>query len=738
MHLFGSFASEIDSFKFTTGERSLILSLPTCLKQKSELGPNTKSEIALQAKHIGHWFDESSEPQQNNILKAPAGAQNLLGKMLEASEMNSMRPKHGYRYGDDLKKMAVYHRTLAGPMAYKSIQLNLEGCFPSISTTNRYIHRSDHAVVEGVLRCDELLVYLKERNLPLWVCLSEDATSIENRIQYDARTNQIIGFVLPTSESNGMPVPLVFKARTAIEILRHFSDKNPVAKYVNTVMAQPIGDAPAFCIIVFGTINDYTAENVSKRWIYMEGELAKVGIGVLTMASDSDPKYSSAMMKNSGLGNSSNGFSMNGIFMCGNQLKPPFYVQDTPHVGTKMRNFFLQTIKNPQKLRMGNYYIQQGHLNELMNMFPKDIHHLTATALNPVDRMNFDSVLKICDDRVISLLRNDVKDSEATVIYLQMMSDVINAFMDRSLLPSDRLRKVWNAVFLVRIWRNFVLDQPGLTIKDNFLSTYTYRCIELNAHSLTLISVFLKEEKLTHLFVPHMFSSQPCESFYRQLRSLTTVNSTVTNCSTKEILNRISRIQILNEISNDKESGFLFPKPLKSSNSFYKTYVNVQFPTRSQIYDIIQGCKKTAIETAKRIGLIKKNVKAKDSMFSCQLLPYIFRSKKWEDVVEENLDVEPDIEELELKLMTAHLKNYSDEVKENHVSENSSYVEMYDVERRLVFKKNSICWLFRKESYKCSSDRILRVRGPKKDVTKKIRKLKTFKPCKKTSNKKKK
>lgn len=62
-------------------------------------------------------------------------------------------------------------------------------------------------------------------------------------------------------------------------------------------------------------------------------------------------------------------------------------------------------------------------------------------------------------------------------------------------------------------------------------------------------------------------SSQPCESFYRQIRSLSTVNSTVTNCSVKEILNRINRIDILNEISNDKNTGFVFPKRLKSIDS---------------------------------------------------------------------------------------------------------------------------------------------------------------------------
>lgn len=118
--------------------------------------------------------------------------------MTEASNKNLLRSKQGFRYDDDFKRFCVYNRMLSGPMAFKSLHLNLKGCFPSISTTNRYIHRSDHAIIEGNLRVDELLVHLKARNQSLWVALSEDATRIENKLQYDSRTNQIIGFCLPT------------------------------------------------------------------------------------------------------------------------------------------------------------------------------------------------------------------------------------------------------------------------------------------------------------------------------------------------------------------------------------------------------------------------------------------------------------------------------------------------------------------------------------------------------------
>lgn len=232
-----------------------------------------------------HWFDEESDNGNSQIdsIDAPIGAQNLLGKMLQAAKNNAMRPKQGYRYCNDFKRFVVHNRILSGPTAFKSLQMNLDGCFPSISTTNRYIHRSDHAIVEGVLRTDELLVYLKARKQPMCVAISEDATRVDNRLQYDSRTNQILGFVLPINQQNGMPIPMCYKARSMNEILQHFADETPVAHFINVVMAQPLGNAPPFCLLLFGSDSRYTAVDVSKRWDFITNELNKIGIGVLSI-----------------------------------------------------------------------------------------------------------------------------------------------------------------------------------------------------------------------------------------------------------------------------------------------------------------------------------------------------------------------------------------------------------------------------------------------------------------------
>lgn len=107
------------------------------------------------------------------------------------------------------------------------------------------------------------------------------------------------------------------------------------------------------------------------------------------------------MRELSSLGCESNLFDAVNWFSCGAQRdgnKYPFYIQDTTHIATKLRNRFLKTIKSPSLFPFGKkIIIQQSHLQ--VDNFSKDKHNLTATILNPIDKQNFDSALGMCDSK---------------------------------------------------------------------------------------------------------------------------------------------------------------------------------------------------------------------------------------------------------------------------------------------------------------------------------------------------
>lgn len=677
-------------------------------EQQFDINAN-KTNIDMLA---GITVEENCQPQQNRTHY-------FLNRLLATADQNACRSEGGYRYDADIKNFAVYFRMLAGPLAYNTIQKNLVCALPSLSTTNRFIQNSTKTITEGVLRSEELLNYLNDRKLPLCVALSEDATRIEGKVQYDARSNQLIGFVLPTDYDSGVPIPFAFRAGSTEEILKHFSGEKPTASCVITIMAKPMGDVPSFCLLIFGTDNKFTAQQVANRWKFITSELMKLKIMVLSIASDSDPRYNSAMRQNSTLGSPSNIFPNREWFSCGGNLNAPFYIQDTVHIGTKMRNSLLKTLKNAKKLMFGDrYFIQIDHLHQIKNRFSRDKHRLTNTALNPFDRQNFDSVLRICDSKVIELLKNHINGSDATVMYLNILKSIIDSFMDDNLSSLQRIHKIWYSVFIVRMWRKYVVETDSLNLKNNFLSSYCYVCLELNAHSLVLLMLYLREIDEPEFLKLNRLDSQQCEKFYSQLRSFTSTFSTKANCTVKEIMSPINKIQLQNYISGGGVSEFIFPKEL-SSNSHKKISMKisqVDIPSKDAIAETIEHSKLKAIDDAIEIGLLseeERNIK-----LGCKCEAYKPKEKR---KLSKNKQIFVDKEKL-VHLQSVSLINYAYKFENRSVICTSPYVEIFGSKNRLIVRKTSLTWLLRANSTKLSSDRLLRVKNSHIPVLKKQKK----------------
>lgn len=693
------YANAPSRFKLLSGERKLIKQISVYVDQiiRND-GLKTFAPVrSTNEKKIGGFSNE-------RICNLDFDRTSYFLTQLQlAADKNSTRSKGGYRYDPDIKQFATYLRMIGGSLAYQTIQENLECALPSISSTNRYIKKSDCHIVEGILRCDELLIYLNERNLPLVVSLSEDATRITGRIQYDPNTNQVLGLTLPISKKNGAPIPLSYPARNVSEIYNHFSCENSHLKFANVIMAQPLANAQPFCLMLFGSNNKYTSKDVANRWEYIVRELAKLNINVLTVSSDSDPKYNSAMRDLSKIGYESDiaWFSYDLT-----KTEGPFYIQDSTHVGTKLRNFFLRTTWNENLLPFGTHtFIRIEHLYTLINNFPKDLHQMTKSTLNPLDRQNFQSVSQMCDERVIKLLETNVPDSSGTVLFLQIVQDVTKSFMNPYLQPIERVEKIWYALFIVRIWRQFIFKHKNFKLNDSFLSGNCYSCIELNAHCLVMLLIRLKHENLANLFQPHLMDSQPCESTFRQFRSFTSTYSMVANCSIKEMLSRLSKIQLQNDIIQCTAKNFNYPKLTRTD----KKIRVFDMPNSQEIFSKIEECKIKALSIAKQLGLTTRSSNEKE-FIKCHLKLHERKPKK--PAKQTNIRSDTDSNFSSSIFKNIQLKDYTGKLKNKTTDEKSSYTEVntYPGSKKIIVKKSSLCWLFQNEYSKLSSDRLLRVK----------------------------
>ena len=138
--------------------------------------------------------------------------------MLENAKRNASRNPTNHRHPDVLKKFSAALLIYAGPLTYEFIEQNLSKSLPSLRTVQRHIRTEYKTIHEGVFYFDELVIHINKFQCSKIVAISEDATRIISRIDYDVETDKCVGFVLPV-DASGLPISNSYLAVsfTAIE-----------------------------------------------------------------------------------------------------------------------------------------------------------------------------------------------------------------------------------------------------------------------------------------------------------------------------------------------------------------------------------------------------------------------------------------------------------------------------------------------------------------------------------------
>ena len=226
------------------------------------------------------------------------------------------------------------------------------------------------------------------------------------------------------------------------------------------------------------------------------------------------------------------------------------------------------------------------HLIDILNdnTYSKLDHGLTRTDLNPKDKQNYHSCVRIASDDVLSILVKN-HTTYGTYVYLLLLEMIINTYVEKTTRIDDRmyrrakhdqrdsqllclgLKSAWCIVVICRLWWIWVQKKafsPAVTAttnrkrnnKDKFFITRTaYLSVELNAHNLLYIILLVKQRHLPkealNIF---LFNSQSCESLFRNTRSLSGTYSSITNFSVLDFLRRSQKISLLNGIKCDQLS----------------------------------------------------------------------------------------------------------------------------------------------------------------------------------------
>lgn len=190
-------------------------------------------------------------------------------------------------------------------------------------------------------------------------------------------------------------------------------------------------------------------------------------------------------------------------------------------------------------------------------------------------------------------------------VYLEAIENITSSYLNKSLKPLERIYRIWHSTFMLRIWRHNIMREDSYNLEHNFVSSNSYNCLEILAHSLILASIALREDNSPELFLPWLWTSQACESYFRAARSFTSAESTQINFSLKEFLvSRCPKIDASIHISaKGAEDGIDYSRQRKSFHSEDEdVYIPKELPTDYEIEKEIMKARDDADNCLRALG----------------------------------------------------------------------------------------------------------------------------------------
>lgn len=133
-----------------------------------------------------------------------------------------------------------------------------------------------------------------------------------------------------------------------------------------------------------------------------------------------------------------------------NLIEAICYLQDVVHILTKLRN---RLLKPSIVLPLGCKLVSVAHLKMLINDIPKEKHGLTLKDICPDDRQNYRSLEKVMEARVSNALTKYVVGSEGTIAFINICINIRSSLYDDDLPPIERILRIWQATYFLRVWR---------------------------------------------------------------------------------------------------------------------------------------------------------------------------------------------------------------------------------------------------------------------------------------------
>lgn len=358
-HRFKARIAKLDSkldLKQTSIKHYLTYNANDCFNQ----GFNRDTQLPVQANSIEKQSNKQSGTQSSSsstIVRSDVETNAFFDKLMMIYKKK--KDGHKHEFSDEIKRFAMCIYITGGRSNYLQYMKHLP--LPKKSTLYRFYSNQLETISEGVVRVKDLALFIERAKLSRYVWISEDATAITSRVEYDSKSRRIIGNMYPDDPVTGMPI-LAQTVVSSAKDIKQLAQETQLATDLNVFMCTSLSlNSAPFCLLAYGVGKSLNAESYIARVQHITKALAEYGIINVGCSADGAPGNSRGMKIQSNLGHKpDNSIPEEYVpYFMSKSLQPPFSVQDTIHLGGKLKNRFLDLGKVH---RIGKYYFVQAYL----------------------------------------------------------------------------------------------------------------------------------------------------------------------------------------------------------------------------------------------------------------------------------------------------------------------------------------------------------------------------------------
>lgn len=286
----------------------------------------------------------------------------------------------------------------------------------------------------------------------------------------------------------------------------------------------PLPNVPTFVVALIASCDKETSNDILETHIKFLRLADEAGINILSIGADGAPTELCAQAALSDTATRHLTYS-NSMFdvhitipLMGNPPRPVVMVQDPKHARKTAAN---QLSSGARLLIIGNHHISIQQVAEILQSGRSPLLHKDVF---DCDKQDDGRAFRTLNSSTLEVsLANP--DMLGLSIYLYVVGEMCDAWLNRWIGHRERIRSAWTAEFFLRHWKKYLLKRQAkphklMSVAQNCISPQSLKIFSTFASSLVQLIISHREFYPTYPLLPWKHGSEPVEHVFGWMRVL--------------------------------------------------------------------------------------------------------------------------------------------------------------------------------------------------------------------------